>query len=101
MFSPFSKFTAGAPEIRRFPPFGNNESDAYWIRIGNQGVAKSKIREKESIVWEILQEVMQGHPILLNRAPTLHKLGIQAFHPILVEGRAICLHPHGDSLQGS
>nr|QGX04387.1 RNA polymerase beta subunit [Colquhounia coccinea var. mollis]QJQ73627.1 RNA polymerase beta' subunit [Colquhounia coccinea] len=59
----------------------------------NIGVAKSKIREKELIVWEILQEVMQGHPVLLNRAPTLHKLGIQAFQPILVEGRAICLHP--------
>nr|YP_009760194.1 RNA polymerase beta' subunit [Syzygium aromaticum]QIQ56805.1 RNA polymerase beta' subunit [Syzygium aromaticum]UWI54672.1 RNA polymerase beta' subunit [Syzygium aromaticum] len=59
----------------------------------NIGVAKSKIREKEPIVWEILQEVMQGHPVLLNRAPTLHRLGIQAFQPILVEGRAICLHP--------
>nr|YP_009972130.1 RNA polymerase beta' subunit [Kuepferia otophora]QNH70367.1 RNA polymerase beta' subunit [Kuepferia otophora] len=59
----------------------------------NIGVAKSKIREKESIVWEILQEVMRGHPILLNRAPTLHRLGIQAFQPVLVEGRAICLHP--------
>nr|YP_010407828.1 RNA polymerase beta' subunit [Clerodendrum thomsoniae]URF20718.1 RNA polymerase beta' subunit [Clerodendrum thomsoniae] len=59
----------------------------------NIGVAKSQIREKELIVWEILQEVMQGHPVLLNRAPTLHKLGIQAFQPILVEGRAICLHP--------
>nr|UEX91635.1 RNA polymerase beta' subunit [Littorella uniflora] len=59
----------------------------------NIGVAKSKIREKEPIVWEILQEVMQGHPVLLNRAPTLHKLGIQAFQPVLVEGRAICLHP--------
>nr|YP_009319979.1 DNA-directed RNA polymerase beta' subunit [Alniphyllum eberhardtii]APA19187.1 DNA-directed RNA polymerase beta' subunit [Alniphyllum eberhardtii] len=59
----------------------------------NIGVAKSKIREKEPIVWEILQEVMQGHPILLNRAPTLHRLGIQAFQPFLVEGRAICLHP--------
>nr|YP_009309355.1 RNA polymerase beta' subunit [Pogostemon stellatus]AKM21415.1 RNA polymerase beta' subunit [Pogostemon stellatus] len=59
----------------------------------NIGVAKSKIREKELIVWEILQEVMQGHPVLLNRAPTLHKLGIQAFQPILVEGRTICLHP--------
>nr|YP_010538621.1 RNA polymerase beta' subunit [Persicaria senticosa]UYE92214.1 RNA polymerase beta' subunit [Persicaria senticosa] len=59
----------------------------------NIGVAKSKIREKEPIVWEILQEVMRGHPILLNRAPTLHRLGIQAFQPILVEGRAICLHP--------
>nr|YP_009166596.1 RNA polymerase beta' subunit [Epipremnum aureum]ALB38574.1 RNA polymerase beta' subunit [Epipremnum aureum]QJF46667.1 RNA polymerase beta' subunit [Zantedeschia rehmannii] len=59
----------------------------------NIGIAKSKIREKEPIVWEILQEVIQGHPVLLNRAPTLHRLGIQAFQPILVEGRAICLHP--------
>nr|YP_010326514.1 RNA polymerase beta' subunit [Dalbergia hancei]YP_010374565.1 RNA polymerase beta' subunit [Dalbergia millettii var. mimosoides]QXU57917.1 RNA polymerase beta' subunit [Dalbergia millettii var. mimosoides]UNP50176.1 RNA polymerase beta' subunit [Dalbergia hancei] len=59
----------------------------------NMGIAKSKIREKEPIVWELLQEVMQGHPVLLNRAPTLHRLGIQAFQPILVEGRAICLHP--------
>ncbi|TYI09268.1 hypothetical protein ES332_A09G060400v1 [Gossypium tomentosum] len=59
----------------------------------NIGVAKSKIREKGPIVWEILQEVMWGHPVLLNRAPTLHRLGIQAFQPILVEGRTICLHP--------
>nr|QKI32535.1 RNA polymerase beta' subunit [Circaeaster agrestis]QKI32705.1 RNA polymerase beta' subunit [Circaeaster agrestis]QKI33725.1 RNA polymerase beta' subunit [Circaeaster agrestis]QKI33895.1 RNA polymerase beta' subunit [Circaeaster agrestis]QKI33980.1 RNA polymerase beta' subunit [Circaeaster agrestis] len=59
----------------------------------NIGVAKSKIREKGPIVWEILEDVMQGHPVLLNRAPTLHRLGIQAFQPILVEGRAICLHP--------
>nr|YP_010203901.1 RNA polymerase beta' subunit [Ardisia japonica]UAT96982.1 RNA polymerase beta' subunit [Ardisia japonica] len=59
----------------------------------NIGVAKSKIREKEPIVWQILQEVMQGHPVLLNRAPTLHRLGIQAFQPLLVEGRVICLHP--------
>nr|UZC37007.1 RNA polymerase beta' subunit [Pteridophyllum racemosum] len=59
----------------------------------NIGVAKSKIRKNEPIVWEILKKVMQGHPVLLNRAPTLHRLGIQAFQPILVEGRAICLHP--------
>nr|YP_010601363.1 RNA polymerase beta' subunit [Ceratocephala testiculata]QFV18813.1 RNA polymerase beta' subunit [Ceratocephala falcata]WAL35687.1 RNA polymerase beta' subunit [Ceratocephala testiculata] len=59
----------------------------------NIAAAKSKIREKAPIVWEILQEVMEGHPVLLNRAPTLHRLGIQAFQPILVEGRAICLHP--------
>ncbi|CAN6446915.1 unnamed protein product [Victoria cruziana] len=59
----------------------------------NIGLAKSKIREKEPIAWEILQEVVQGHPVLLNRAPPLHRLGIQAFQPILVEGRAICLHP--------
>ncbi|KAI5664259.1 hypothetical protein M9H77_23582 [Catharanthus roseus] len=59
----------------------------------NIGVAKSQIREKEPIVWETLQEVMEGHPVLLNRAPTQHRLGIQAFQPILVERRAICLHP--------
>nr|YP_009705498.1 RNA polymerase beta' subunit [Valeriana officinalis]QFQ35192.1 RNA polymerase beta' subunit [Valeriana officinalis]URQ21564.1 RNA polymerase beta' subunit [Valeriana officinalis] len=61
----------------------------------NLGVAKTQIREreKEPILWQILQEVMQGHPVLLNRAPTLHRLGIQAFQPVLVEGRAICLHP--------
>nr|YP_010474020.1 RNA polymerase beta' subunit [Corydalis crispa]UVH68233.1 RNA polymerase beta' subunit [Corydalis crispa] len=59
----------------------------------NIGVAKRQIQEKEPIVWEILEEVMRGHPVLLNRAPTLHRLGIQAFEPILVEGRAICLHP--------
>uniref|UniRef100_A0A3Q7HMU3 DNA-directed RNA polymerase n=1 Tax=Solanum lycopersicum TaxID=4081 RepID=A0A3Q7HMU3_SOLLC len=57
------------------------------------GVTKSKNQDKEPIVWEIVQEVMQGHPVLLNRAPTLHRLGIQAFQPVLVEGRAICLHP--------
>lgn len=50
-------------------------------------------REKEPIVWEILKEVMEGHPVLLNRAPTLHRLGILAFQPILVEERVICLHP--------
>nr|YP_010291017.1 RNA polymerase beta' subunit [Juncus bufonius]ULQ66607.1 RNA polymerase beta' subunit [Juncus bufonius] len=61
----------------------------------NTTTAKSLIQEqeKEPIVWEILQEVMRGHPVLLNRAPTLHRLGILAFQPILVEGRAICLHP--------
>ncbi|KAI3829228.1 hypothetical protein L1987_03345 [Smallanthus sonchifolius] len=49
--------------------------------------------EKKTIIWEILQEILDDHPVLLNRAPTLHRLGIQAFLPILVEGRAICLHP--------
>jgi DNA-directed RNA polymerase subunit beta' len=44
-------------------------------------------------VWDVLEEVIEGHPVLLNRAPTLHRLGIQAFEPILVEGRAIQLHP--------
>ncbi len=44
-------------------------------------------------VWDILEEVITDHPVLLNRAPTLHRLGIQAFQPVLVEGRAIKLHP--------
>ncbi|KAD4585914.1 hypothetical protein E3N88_23515 [Mikania micrantha] len=58
-----------------------------------KGVAKSQIQKKKPIVWEILQEILDDHPVLLNRAPTLHRLGIQAFLPLLVEGRAICLHP--------
>ena len=44
-------------------------------------------------VWDILEEVIREHPILLNRAPTLHRLGIQAFEPVLIEGKAIQLHP--------
>ena len=46
-------------------------------------------------VWDVLEEVIKDHPVLLNRAPTLHRLGIQAFEPVLVEGRAIKLHPLG------
>jgi hypothetical protein len=59
----------------------------------DQDAAKTQIVKREPIVWEMLQEVMRGHPVLLNRAPTLHKFGIQAFLPILVEEDAICLHP--------
>jgi DNA-directed RNA polymerase beta' subunit len=59
----------------------------------NLRAAKSMIQNKESIIWKVLQEIMQGHPVLLNRAPTLHRLGIQAFQPILIKGRAIRLHP--------
>ena len=55
--------------------------------------AKKLIQQGDPLIWEILERVMRGHPILLNRAPTLHRLGIQAFDPILVEGRAIHLHP--------
>nr|ULQ68550.1 RNA polymerase beta' subunit [Xyris capensis] len=62
-------------------------------RSWNIGIAKSQIRKREPIVWKLLKEVIHGHPVLLNRAPTLHRLGIQAFQPILVEGRAISLHP--------
>nr|AJB98517.1 RNA polymerase beta' subunit [Helminthostachys zeylanica] len=59
----------------------------------NLRAAKSMIHNEEPIIWKVLQEVMHGHPVLLNRAPTLHRLGMQAFQPILVEGRAIRLHP--------
>jgi len=55
--------------------------------------AKRMIERQEIIVWDILEEVIKGHPVLLNRAPTLHRLGIQAFEPILVEGKAIQIHP--------
>ncbi|BAH83371.1 DNA-directed RNA polymerase subunit beta' [Candidatus Ishikawella capsulata] len=55
--------------------------------------AKKLVEDEESIVWDILDEVIREHPILLNRAPTLHRLGIQAFEPILIEGKAIQLHP--------
>jgi len=55
--------------------------------------AKEMVEMQESIVWDILEEVIKDHPILLNRAPTLHRLGIQAFEPVLVEGKAIKIHP--------
>ena len=55
--------------------------------------AKEMVEMQEPIVWDILEEVIKDHPILLNRAPTLHRLGIQAFEPVLVEGKAIKIHP--------
>ena len=55
--------------------------------------AKKIVDRKEAVVWDILEYVMKGHPVLLNRAPTLHRLGIQAFQPKMIEGKAIQLHP--------
>jgi len=55
--------------------------------------AKKLVERKESVVWDILENVLKGHPVLLNRAPTLHRLSIQAFQPKLIEGKAIQLHP--------
>ncbi|OYD21286.1 DNA-directed RNA polymerase subunit beta' [Oceanimonas baumannii] len=55
--------------------------------------AKKMVEREEAIVWDILDEVIREHPVLLNRAPTLHRLGIQAFEPVLIEGKAIQLHP--------
>ena len=56
-------------------------------------VAKKMVDQQKQAVWDILEEVVQEHPVLLNRAPTLHRLGIQAFEPVLIEGKAIRLHP--------
>ncbi len=55
--------------------------------------AKKKVDDRDEVIWEILEEVIKEHPVLLNRAPTLHRLGIQGFQPILVEGKAIRIHP--------
>jgi len=55
--------------------------------------AREMVERQESVVWDILEEVIREHPVLLNRAPTLHRLGIQAFEPVLVEGKAIKIHP--------
>lgn len=61
--------------------------------VNNIKAAKKLIQHNDPSVWEVLEEVIESHPVMLNRAPTLHRLGIQAFEPILVEGRAIQLHP--------
>ena len=78
--------------LELFKPFIYN-------RLEDQGLvatikqAKEMVEQHEPIVWDILEEVIRQHPVLLNRAPTLHRLGIQAFEPILVEGKAIRIHP--------
>ncbi len=61
--------------------------------VNNIKAAKKLIQRNDPSVWEVLEDVIQNHPVMLNRAPTLHRLGIQAFEPIMVEGRAIQLHP--------
>ncbi|MCT7965970.1 DNA-directed RNA polymerase subunit gamma [Laspinema sp. D1] len=61
--------------------------------VNNIKAAKKLIQRADPSVWDVLEEVIESHPVLLNRAPTLHRLGIQAFEPILVDGRAIQLHP--------
>ncbi len=78
--------------IELFKPFVVNKLIERGL-VQNIKSAKKKIERSEPIVWDILEEVVEGHPVMLNRAPTLHRLGIQAFEPKLVEGRAIQLHP--------
>ena len=78
--------------IELFQPFVIHRL-IYQGLVNNIKAAKNIIQNNEALAWEILEQVMAGHPILLNRAPTLHRLGIQSFEPTLVEGRAIKLHP--------
>lgn len=88
-------YQCGLPKemaIELFKPFVMRELVQREIATNIKN-AKRKIERGEDEVWDILEEVIQEHPVLLNRAPTLHRLGIQAFEPVLVEGRAIRLHP--------
>ncbi|MFN8672243.1 MAG: DNA-directed RNA polymerase subunit beta' [Candidatus Sericytochromatia bacterium] len=78
--------------LELFKPFVMNKLVERQV-VQNIKSAKKKIESQESVVWDVLEDVIKGHPVLLNRAPTLHRLGIQAFEPMLVEGRAIQLHP--------
>lgn len=78
--------------LELFKPFiyGKLESNGLANTIKS---AKKMVDREESVVWDILEDVIKEHPVMLNRAPTLHRLGIQAFEPILIEGKAIQLHP--------
>src|SRR6059036_3162074 len=78
--------------LELFKPFIYNRLEKQGHAATIKG-AKEMVERQESVVWDILEEVIKDHPILLNRAPTLHRLGIQAFEPVLVEGKAIKLHP--------
>lgn len=88
-------YQCGLPKemaLELFKPFVMKELVQREI-VTNIKNAKSKIERMDDEVWDVLEEVIREHPVLLNRAPTLHRLGIQAFEPTLVEGRAIRLHP--------
>ena len=88
-------YQCGLPKkmaLELFKPFIYAKLELYGISPTIKA-AKRKVEREEPEVWDILEEVIHEHPVLLNRAPTLHRLGIQAFEPILVEGKAIRLHP--------
>ncbi|HEJ7899903.1 TPA: DNA-directed RNA polymerase subunit beta' [Staphylococcus aureus] len=88
-------YQCGLPKemaLELFKPFVMKELVQHEIATNIKN-AKSKIERMDDEVWDVLEEVIREHPVLLNRAPTLHRLGIQAFEPTLVEGRAIRLHP--------
>ncbi len=88
-------YQCGLPKemaIELFKPFVMKEL-VYNGKAHNIKSAKKMVERLQSEVWDVLEEVIKEHPVMLNRAPTLHRLGIQAFEPILVEGKAIKLHP--------
>ena len=88
-------YQCGLPKemaIELFKPYVMRELEKRGI-ANSTSDAKRKVEKQENEVWDILADVIKDHPVLLNRAPTLHRLGIQAFEPILVEGKAIKLHP--------
>src|SRR5260370_621668 len=78
--------------LELFNPFIYSRLDAQ-VLSPTIKAAKKMVEREEAVVWDILDEVIREHPVLLNRAPTLHRLGIQAFEPVLIEGKAIQLHP--------
>ena len=78
--------------LELFKPFIYSKLELYNLAI-NTKAAKRMVERERPEVWDILEEVIREHPVLLNRAPTLHRLGIQAFEPVLIEGKAIQLHP--------
>lgn len=88
-------YQCGVPKemaIELFKPFVMKELVARGI-ANNIKAAKKMVERVETQVWDVLEDVIKDHPVMLNRAPTLHRLGIQAFEPVLVEGKAIKLHP--------
>jgi DNA-directed RNA polymerase subunit beta' len=78
--------------LELFKPFIFNKLETLGIATTIKA-AKKEVENQTAIVWDILEEVIREHPVMLNRAPTLHRLGIQAFEPLLIEGKAIQLHP--------
>ena len=78
--------------LELFKPFIFNRLEAMGVATTIKA-AKKEVDSQTPIVWDILEEVIREHPVMLNRAPTLHRLGIQAFEPVLIEGKAIQLHP--------
>ncbi|MEM8996754.1 MAG: DNA-directed RNA polymerase subunit beta', partial [Acidobacteriota bacterium] len=78
--------------LELFKPFIYNRLEEKGL-VGTIKAAKEMVEREEDAVWDALEEVIQDHPVLLNRAPTLHRLGIQAFQPTLIEGKAIQIHP--------